>query len=421
METMSELHFGYCDIITTPPETMGLAGYSGRNDHGFNNNGVHDDLYARALCLKSGDTALLLITVDMCLIDEKTGDMIRERISEKTGLPVDHIMLCLSHTHSGPAMIKGHLNRSDSPEASERIDSYTESLAAKIVTISSQACSINLKGKIYSATFVAQVGYNRRSTCKDENGGNAVKMLFSNWLNPAAETNGPVDTNLPILMVERVDEAEYDPYLSAAGTDRVVLFNVPAHPVVMGPLNRYVSADYPGAARRCIESTLGDGTKAMFVLGACGNVNALMACQNNFKCVEVVGNTVGNGVCAALSMRKEIEFDELKAVSENVATMEGAVGKRIVTQVFKIGKAAIAAVSCENFTELGLRIREESQFDQTLVATNSNGGYGYIPTGDVMRNWSGYEVDSAIRMGFDENLHDRMVETVVKNLKLLNA
>jgi hypothetical protein len=418
---MCELQFGYCDIITTPPENIGLAGYANRIDHGFSNNGVHDDLYARALCLKSDNTTLLLVTVDLCLIDEETGDRIRERISEKTGVPVDHIMLCLSHTHSGPVTFKGHSNRPYTTEEIERIKCYNEDLTYKIVSICSQACSANLKGKIYAAAYVAQVGYNRRFTLKDENGSSTVRMLFNNWQNPGAEMNGPVDTNIPVLMIERVDESYYDSYMSAAGTDRIVLFNVPAHPVVMGPSNRYVSADYPGAARKCIEKALGDGTKAMFLLGACGNVNALMACQNNFKGVEVVGNAVGYGVCAALSMRKEIAFNGLAAIAENVVTAQDAAGKRIVTQVFKIGKAAIAAVSCENFTELGLRIRSASQFEQTLVASNSNGGYGYIPTGDVMRNWSGYEVDSAKRMGYDDTLHDRLVETVIKNLKLLHA
>lgn len=416
---MSELRYGYCDIIITPPKSMGLEGYSSRIDHGFGNNGVRDDIYARALSLKSDNVNLILLTVDLCAITEETGDMIRERVSQKTGVPVENIMLSISHTHSGPVTIAAWGQGKYDSETISKIDAFIEDLTVKIVSISSQACSINLKGKVYSSTFTAYLGYNRRYAMKDEEGNNAVKMLFSCWLNPGCDTNGTVDPHIPILMIERVNENNYDSYLSAAGTDRIVLFNVPAHAVVMGPENRYVSADYPGAARRCIENALGDGTKAMFLLGACGNVNSLFACQNNPKAVEVLGNAVGYGVCAAMSMRKEIEFDGLKAISENVKTKEGAIAKRIVTQVFKIGKAAIAAVSGECFTELGIRIREESQFDQTLVTTNSNGGYGYIPTGEVLKNWSGYEVDSAKRMGYDDNLLDRMAETVVKNLKQL--
>ena len=417
---MSELCFGYCDIVITPPESMGLEGYASRIDHGFGNNGVMDDIYARALSLKSNGVHLIVLTVDLCEITEETGDMIRERVAQKTGVPAGNIMLSISHTHSGPVTISAWGQGKYDAEIKSKIAAYIENLTDKIVSISSQASSISLKGKIYAATFTGCVGYNRRYTMKDEDGNDSVKMLFSCWLNPAADTNGAIDPHIPVLMIERVDENTYDPYLSAAGTDRIVLFNVPAHPVVMGPHNRYVSADYPGAARRCIESVLGDGTKAMFLLGACGNVNALMACQNNPKAVEVVGNTVGYGVCAALSMRKEIAFDGLKAISKNIKTREGAIAQRAVTQVFKIGKAAIAAVSCECFTELGIKIRNESPFDQTLVATNSNGGLGYIPTGEALKAGNGYEVDIAKEMGFDESFLDRMAETVVKNLKELN-
>lgn len=418
---MRELMFGYSDIVTTPPDSIGLFGYADRIDHGFSNNGVHDDLYASALCLKDGDVRLLIVTVDLCLMDEETVDMIRERVSEKTEIPVSNIMLSLSHTHSGPLTIKEHVRKVLDGGIEEEIDKYIEKLTSKIVSVCSQACSHYFKGKISSATFVAQLGYNRRYTYVDNEGNNRVKMLFNNWLNPGADANGPIDTNIPILMIERVDEEHYDSYLAAAGTNRIILFNAPIHPVVMGSFNRYVSAEYPGVARKCIEETLGDGTKAIFLLGACGNINALMACQNNFKGIEVLGNAIGYGVCAVLSMRKYLEFDGLKVITENISPGENSKAKRIVTQVFKIGKAAITAVSCENFTELGMKIREGSNFDQTLVASNSNGGRGYIPTGEAIRNWEGYEIDSSKRMGFDETLHDRIVETVIRNLKQLES
>ena len=402
---MSELRFGYCDIIITPPETMGLAGYEYRFEHGFGNNGVMDDLYARALSLKSGGEHLILITVDLCLIDEKTGDRIRERVSQKTGVPVENIMLCLSHTHSGPVTIN---RESYDAEIQHRIRAYIENLTAKIVSISSQAASIHLKGRLYASTYTAYMGYNRRLTLGD----GTVKMLFDLWQSPGYTPNGTVDPHIPILMIERVDDGQTDPYLCQPGINRIVVFNVPAHPVVMGQQNRYVSADYPGAAIRCIENTLGDGTKAMFLLGPCGNVNILLACQNNPRSVDIVGNAIGYGICAALSMRKEIEFDGLKAVSGNIELEEGAAAGRVVTQVFKIGKAAIAAVSCECFTELGIRIKNESPFEQTLVASNSNGGYGYIPTREALQMGQSYEVNSAKRMGFDEDLLDKMVSKV---------
>ncbi len=413
---MNELFFGYCDTVITPPDTMGLAGYAYRINHGFGNSGVLDNLYARALSLKSNDVNLIVITMDICLISEETGDMIRKKVAEKTGVPIENIMLSLSHTHSGPVTTKGN---NYNTEISHEIDAYIDCLTDKLVTISSQACSIKHKGKIYASTFTAVMGYNRRYTTVDANGNKSVKMLFNLWQNKMYSPNESIDPHIPILMIERVDDNNFDPYLSAVGTERVVLFNVPVHPVVMGQQNRYVSSDYPGAARKCIEEILGDGTKAMFLLGACGNVNSLLACQCNPKAIDVVGKAIGYGICASLSLRKELIFDGLKAVTENIELQDSVKAKKIITQVFKIGKAAIAAVSCECFTELGIRIRNESQFDQTLVATNSNGGYGYIPTRETLMSYNGYEVDSARRMGFDENLLDRMGDIIIKNLNCL--
>ncbi|NMB97478.1 MAG: hypothetical protein GYA02_12855, partial [Clostridiaceae bacterium] len=292
---MSELYFGYSDCIITPHANIGLAGYEKRNNHGFGNSGVMDDLYARALSLKSENDELILITLDLCLINENTGDEIRSRVAQKLKIPVENVMLCVSHTHSGPRTWSP--NDDTGSETTQIINSYMDDVTNKIVSICSQASSISFKGQIYTATFSASLGYNRRYVVEDKDSNDnddKVKMLFNLWKNPEHNTNGIIDTDIPVLLIERIDEKKlYDSYFGQAGLDRIVLFNVPIHPVVMGEDSRYVSADYPGAARRCIENTLGYGTKAMFLLGACGNVNPLLACQYNPKAIEVLGNAIG--------------------------------------------------------------------------------------------------------------------------------
>ena len=412
---MSELRFGYYDCIINPPRNIGLAGYASRATHGFDNSGVHDDLYARALYLGSGDDKLIIITLDLCGLNEKSADAIRDDVSRKLKIPVENVMINVAHTHSGPQTSYPDPGN----ESSAVIDAYICDLRKKIITISSQAAEFNFKGRIFHETFNARLFYNRRYITAGDDGNRHAKMLFTLWRNPWHDTNGIVDTNIPILVIERVDEESYDPYLAQAGMDRVVLFNVPAHPVVMGENSRYVSADYPGAARRCIEDTLGPGTRAMFLLGACGNVNPFFACQNNFKSVEVLGNAIGYGICAALSNRKKVDFDGLAAVSETIRIENEEKPRRIIIQTFKIGKAAIVAVSCECFTELGIRIRGNSGFTQTLVATNSNGGGGYIPTSDTWDVEGGYELPIAIKSGFERGLLEKMGDIAVESLKKL--
>lgn len=420
---MSKLCFGYCDIIITPPSSMVQAGFQNRNDFGTGNSGVMDELFARALSLKYEKEELLIVTLDLCMINIDTADAIKERIYVKTGIPKGNIMICVSHTHSGPSVMK-HVNKDAVTETDsviiKRIDTYLEDITDKIVTISAQAQYDNYKAKLYSATYRAYLGYNRRYIMKDENGIPTVKMLYNLWQHPGHDTNGVVDPDIPVFMIERVNEEGYDSYLNQNGVDRIVLFSVPIHPVVMGSGNRYISADYPGAARSCIEELLGQGTKAMFMLGACGNVNPILSCQNNPKALKIFGGAVGCGVVTALVRRKKVEVDGLKSVIENIKLKENAGCERITTQVFKIGKAAIAAVSNECFTELGIEIRKKSGLEHVIVATNTNGGHGYVPTREAWEIGGGYEVPIAEKIGFDEGLLERMTGMVVKNIVELN-
>lgn len=67
---------------------------------------------------------------------------------------------------------------------------------------------------------------------------------------------------------------------------------------------------------------------------------------------------------------------------------------------------------------MGMQIRRKAQYKQTLIATNSNGGFGYLPTGSAFP-LGGYEVESALNMGYDENLLDRVVDVVLGNCKKL--
>lgn len=416
---MNGLYFGYSDCIITPSAAIGLLGYEKRDDHGFNNSGVMDDLYARALSLKWNDRELMLITLDLCMLDEKTADFIRSSVSQKLKLPMENIMLCASHTHSGPRTMSGPYE--DNPSAVNVISAYVDNLKDKVVTICSQASCLRFRCKLSSAVFSARLGYNRRFVRDSGYGKKDVKMLFTLWRNPEHIPNGLVDTDIPVLLLERQDESDYDPFLCQTGVNQLVLFNVPIHPVVLGEDSRYVSADYPGAAARCIERTIGNGTKAMFLLGACGNVNPYFACQNSPKAVEIIGNAIGYGICSALSGKKEIVFDGLKAFSERLPLENGKGLSRVVTQVFKIGKAAIAAFSCECFTELGIRVRKESGFEQTLVATNANGGCGYIPTGETWDTEGGYEMDSAEKTGFDRDTLDKLGDIAGKALRQLSC
>ena len=72
---------------------------------GFSGNaaeGVHDPLHARALVLADGTTTLAMVVVDNLGVAPEVQDEAKAIAAEKTGIPVNKMMICSTHTHSGP-------------------------------------------------------------------------------------------------------------------------------------------------------------------------------------------------------------------------------------------------------------------------------------------------------------------------------
>lgn len=406
------MYFGYSECVITPGRNIGLAGYPHRPECGFNNSGVLDDLYAGALALKLGDTELIVVAADLCVMEPEDADRIRQAASSKTGVPVERIMLALSHTHSGPVTSVGYTEVSQ--REAEAIREYMDGVVAGIAAICAEARSRLGEAKVYSATYRAVLGFNRRYPERDEKGNTVAKMLFSMWQNPGHETEGTLDPDIPVLVIERVSGGAEDSYLSQNGYRRVVLFSAPYHPVVLGQQNRFVSADYVGAARRCLTEVLGSRTAALFLYAPSGNVEPALAVQNNPQAVQVVGNAIGYGIATILALRREVSVDSLDSIEEDVVG-NASLGTRIKTHVFRIGDACIVGVSGECFAELGMQIRQASPFAQTLVATNANGGRGYLPVKEAFAQ-GGHEVESALGKGYDGDLFETVVGTLERNI-----
>jgi hypothetical protein len=74
---------------------------------------IHDDLFVRALVLDDGSERLALAVVDTCLVDRAVFDDAKALIAQHTRLPVAHVMLSASHTHSAGAVCGVHLSDPD--------------------------------------------------------------------------------------------------------------------------------------------------------------------------------------------------------------------------------------------------------------------------------------------------------------------
>ena len=67
-----------------------------------NSTGVHDPLYASALCLRNEQTSTVLVGIDILYIDPQLARELRKKIAVLIGAPEEHVFISCTHTHSGP-------------------------------------------------------------------------------------------------------------------------------------------------------------------------------------------------------------------------------------------------------------------------------------------------------------------------------
>ncbi len=89
---------GAAQVVITPPVGVALAGYFTPRK----SIGVHDDLYARALVLENGESCIALVSCDLKSIKAATVREIRRGVEAECGIAPEQVMVCCSHTHTGP-------------------------------------------------------------------------------------------------------------------------------------------------------------------------------------------------------------------------------------------------------------------------------------------------------------------------------
>jgi len=237
---------GAASAIITPPVGTAMEGYSARTEV---SQGVHDDLHARALVLDDGDTAVAIVSCDLVGVDRRLVVQARDMASQKTGIPPAHIMVAATHTHQGPAGL-----RMDADD--ELLDVTARHVAGAIVEAHKVRRPAVLK---VGAGSVDSVSMNRR---------------HPDW---------PVDNALFVLLLDDPDPLR--PPIAAA-------INFACHPTVLYHTNLLLSADYPGHAVRTVERVF-PALGALFLNGACGNVNPAWIVQDHPE-AERVGKVVGS-------------------------------------------------------------------------------------------------------------------------------
>lgn len=245
------MRVGAAAIDITPPVGTALDGYGGRTDVSL---GVHDPLYARAIFMDDGTTQLALVVCDLIGIGSFLAERARELIAERPGVPAGNVLISATHTHAGPAGVRGR----GEPVL---VEETARKIAGAVRVAHRKAVDAQMK---YGTTGLRSIAQNRR--------------------HPA----GPIDGRLDVLAAD-----------TPGGANVATLARYACHATTLERDNLEITAEYPGAACRVIEQVIGGATTGLFFNGACANINPAWIRQD-YGDVHRLGSIVG-GKAAALS------------------------------------------------------------------------------------------------------------------------
>ena len=388
------------EVVITPPLGVSIPGY-------FENRlsaGVKDELHAKALAVSDGESDALIIAVDAVGLYASDVAAIRRRVAEFTGISPQQIMVSATHIHTGPPVANTFENRRD--------DDYCAYMTRKTADAAIEAYRQMAPCRIGAGRGEERgISFNRRYFMKD--GTVRTNPGFNNpdTVKPA----GPIDPEVAVLRIEDLQ-----------GRPLGAIVNFACHPDVVG--GAQYSADYPGELSRVLKKAYGEQFVTLFLLGTCGNINHIDVRRKEGpehykkmgrilagevqKVWEKIQPQEDATVAAAgteITVRTrnispaQLEQARRAADDQSLPAIERIYARELLEYVkivhteeeaevsgIRVGPLAIACLPAEVFVELGLEIKSRSLLPVTMIATQTNGRFGYIPTREAFAQ-GGYE------------------------------
>lgn len=384
----SSVKVGVSQVNITPDSPTLLSGYENRKTPFI---AVHDSLYASALYFFSEKTKTLLITADLLGFPNEFANDLKKTISEKIGIPYENIMLTAVHNHGGP-QIRTY-NGYD----------YASVLKGKLIRIAIDASKKIVPMRMGIGKGSCNLNINRRALICD----NTI------WL--GKNPDGPCDHELDVIKFEDLNKKII-----------AVLINWPCHGTSSGSANYQLTGDWPGAAARYIKQQVGKGIIVAVTAGASADINPIYGPGNEFCDIESVGFHVGIEAYKTLTQIESLPVKSLQVTNATMifpgkknnkshlpqSTYESAPEKEIKLMVIKIGDLVLSGISGELMTEIGMEIKNQSPYSNTVIITHCNGQSGYLCT-DKSFLEGGYEVMVTRFMpGVEKPLINKYIELI---------
>jgi len=432
-----EWKVGIASVAITPDQPMWMAGYAARTKP---SEGKAHDLYAKALALEDAEGGrLLILTLDLIGVNRQMRDWLEKEVNRRYQLPPARLLICASHTHSGPVLHKssesiyGNSFYGLTPEQIQQCRKYSENLQQKLVQLIGEALDKSAPARLAYTHARAGFAMNRRS--KRERG-----------YNISPNPDGPVDHDVPVL---RIDSPE--------GKLRAVIFGYACHNTTLSFYK--FCGDYSGFAQQYIEQAHPEAA-SFFIAGCGGDQNPYP--RGTQTLAEQHGRALANAVEAALLIRTPpirgplraafdtvtLDFaepptrEQLEQQAKSANKYERRHAQVLLKELERNGKIrttypypvhvvqfgddlTLVALAGEVVVDYSLRLKAELK-DRTLwVAAYSNDVFGYIPSVRVL-NEGGYEAGGAMRYTelpgpFAPSVETRVINKVHELVKSLHA
>lgn len=384
---------GLASVDITPPLGLWMAGFAARKEPA---RGIAQPLHAKALALEdAGGRRAVIVTMDLLGLTAPVVERIAGAVRRRCGVPRERLLLCSSHTHSGPVVDDQLAVAYDLTTAQrEDIRRSTRRIEGQVVDVVGRALAALGPARLRQAQGEAGFGANRRVTF---------------------QPLGPVDPAVPVLAIER-------PGGSLAG----LLFGYACHNTTLVASFVQYHGDYAGVAQAELERRH-PGVVAMFVQGCGADANPNP--RGTLELAEEHGRSLAGAVERALGTTREVggpirsafatvavpyaaapgaEEWRRKLDDSNVYVRRHAklmldviardgrtrAAEPVPLHVLRVGQSAMIGIGGEVVADYALALKRKYG-DATWVAGYVDAVFGYLPSLRVLRE-GGYEGGDAM-------------------------
>lgn len=413
------LKAGFSRMDVTPPFGNDLSGYYERRLA----DGILDPLYLNTVAVSNDDETLILMAIDYIGIKLDHNMKLRALISEKTGVPVDHILIAALHQHTSPCLADP-----EKRNTALRDTVYIDVLYRKFADAAKMAID-DMKDATVStaAQDVAEpIAFVRRYFSKEDGVVTNPSPKYT-LLGRCAEA----DNTMRLVRFHRENAND------------IAIVNFSTHPDVIGGTKW--SADWPGFTRKFVESDI-ENVSCLFFTGCQGDSNHYDYFKpkeerlrgERYEHSEFMGRTVADAVKAAWNETKAVTGEAIFAdnrVIYNMTNTEGAekydecvawvrdykaklipsgsynmadrafayriaglreqpIFRPVPLTVMGIGDLVFVAFGGEAFTSYGEATRALAPEKFVMNIVCANGYEGYFPTTEAFKQ-GGYEAASS--------------------------